>query len=294
MKNHHDQIEVDIPKLGGTMLDGFKKEVKLDTLVTALRGSTLVVHQTPLVAIPGRRGIQADVVIHRNRTSPAKPCIRAGRLAKANAIGIEWTAKFRILALKMVMEWQGGTFVNELSKGILSRDEIDRVIQDAHEQIGKLSRNYRMGLLTEQDVQQRVRYVFHEVFDHFLDERGVRICVAAKDWNVFSTAVREWKKDGKEYHLQACSWLQFSRDDEAKGFKYGDEAAVADKVLLLEMLEAFHVPIEYYRPVPDGIICPDIHPAHFPGEYWIGEDIWEQDGGLCQGNIVPEEAGNPD
>jgi hypothetical protein len=29
------------------------------------------------------------------------------------------------------------------------------------------------------------------------------------------------------------------RDDEAKGFKYGDEATVVDKVLLLEMLEAF-------------------------------------------------------
>ena len=101
MKNHHDQIEMDIPELGGTMLDGFKKEIKLDTLVTTLRSSAFVVHQTPFIAISGGRGIKADVVIHGNGASPAKPCIRAGRLARANAIGIEWTAKFRILALKI-------------------------------------------------------------------------------------------------------------------------------------------------------------------------------------------------
>ena len=101
MKNHHDQIEMDIPELGGTMLDGFKKEIKLDTLVTTLRSSAFVVHQTPFIAISGGRGIKADVVIHGNGASPAKPCIRAGRLARANAIGIERTAKFRILALKI-------------------------------------------------------------------------------------------------------------------------------------------------------------------------------------------------
>ena len=101
VKNHHDQIEMDIPELGGTMLDGFKKEIKLDTLVTTLRSSAFVVHQTPFIAISGGRGIKADVVIHGNGASPAKPCIRAGRLARANAIGIEWTAKFRILALKI-------------------------------------------------------------------------------------------------------------------------------------------------------------------------------------------------
>ena len=75
MKNHHDQIEVDIPELGGTMFDGFKKEGKLDALVTALRSSALVVHKTLFITIPGRRGIKADVVIHRNGASPAKPGI---------------------------------------------------------------------------------------------------------------------------------------------------------------------------------------------------------------------------
>ena len=83
------------------MFDGFKKEVKLDALVTALRSSALVVHKTPFITIPGWRGIKADVVIHRNGASPAKPGIGTGSLAGANAIGIEWTAKFCILTQKI-------------------------------------------------------------------------------------------------------------------------------------------------------------------------------------------------
>lgn len=86
MKNHHDQIELDIPELGGTMFDRFKKEVKLDTLVTARRSSSHIVHQMPLVAVPGWRSIKANVVIHRNGASPAKPGIGTGNLAGANAI----------------------------------------------------------------------------------------------------------------------------------------------------------------------------------------------------------------
>ena len=69
---------MDIPELGGAMLDRFKKEVKLDALVAALRSGALVVHQMPFITISGRRGVKADVVIHRDGASPAKLCVRAG------------------------------------------------------------------------------------------------------------------------------------------------------------------------------------------------------------------------
>jgi len=118
VKDHHDQIEVDIPKLGGSMFNGFKKVVKFDTLVTTLRSSALVVHQPPFVTIPGRRGIKADVVIHRNGAGSAKPGIGTGGFARANPVRIKWAAKLRILALKI------GTVGFHLQSCLADRDTI--------------------------------------------------------------------------------------------------------------------------------------------------------------------------
>lgn len=49
---HHDQIEANMPELGGMALANFDKPVKFDMLVAAFRRSPFVVHQLPFIAYP--------------------------------------------------------------------------------------------------------------------------------------------------------------------------------------------------------------------------------------------------
>ena len=35
-----------------------------------------------------------------------------------------------------------------------------------------------------------------------------------------------------------------------------------------------------FPPIPDGVISPDDHPGHFPGDVVVGFNIWEDNGGL--------------
>ena len=48
-------------------------------------------------------------------------------------------------------------------------------------------------------------------------------------------------------------------------------------------MNAFHVPAELYKPLPQGVKRPDSRADRTrPHDYWIGWDIWEDDGGLLQ------------
>ena len=57
---HHNQVEANIPELGGKVLASLKEIIELNSLVAAFRRSTLVVHQMPLIAFPRWGGIEDE------------------------------------------------------------------------------------------------------------------------------------------------------------------------------------------------------------------------------------------
>ena len=71
MNQHHDQVEANIPELSGMVPASFKEIIQFNPLVASFRGSPLVVHAMPLITIPGRRGIETEVGVHRNGAGSA-------------------------------------------------------------------------------------------------------------------------------------------------------------------------------------------------------------------------------
>ena len=66
MLEHEDQVETNIPELGGTMFAEFKERIKFNLLVAAFRRSSLVVHGFPLIASAGWRSVETDIGFHRD------------------------------------------------------------------------------------------------------------------------------------------------------------------------------------------------------------------------------------
>ena len=179
--------------------------------------------------------------------------------------------------------------MREAPVSVILPEEIDGNIKRAGERLARLRGAYRCGLLSGQQLRDEAALVFEEGFESFLADKRLRLRVAPGDWPVFAGALNAWKSDRQEAHLRACSWLYFFVGNEAKDIRFRDEAAAADKAGVLRLMEAFRVPAEYFRPVPEGIVCPDERPAHFPSEFIVGDRIWVNDESLAQGRCGPGE-----
>lgn len=177
--------------------------------------------------------------------------------------------------------------MKETAVETVSREETENIADEIRGAAKRFCEMYARGLLREEDRGSRISEVLSDRINGFFDRKSLRLRVAAEDWPDFVSAVSRWKEDGSAEHLRTCPWLFYFRENEALGICYGDEAAVTDKIRILQLLEACRIPVEYYRPVPVGIVCPDEHPGHFPNEYVIGFEIWEQDGGLVRGDFQP-------
>ena len=102
MNQHHDQVEANIPELSGMVPARFKEIIQFNPLVASFRGSPLVVHAMPLITIPGRRGIETEVGVHRNGAGSAIPGRRAGSLTGTGSIVVQWATKFSVFSLEII------------------------------------------------------------------------------------------------------------------------------------------------------------------------------------------------
>ena len=168
---------------------------------------------------------------------------------------------------------------------VISPEEADLLIADIHSEAAHACALYDCGLLSREDRFSRVSLMIFDSLEQFLRKKNLRVRIAAGDWPVLDEAVTAWRKDGDPERLRACRWLFFPDNDESRGIHFGDEASVTDKARLLGILDACYIPFGFYRPVPEGIPCPDEHPGHFPNEIVVGFGIWEQDAGLVSGDF---------
>ena len=171
----------------------------------------------------------------------------------------------------------------------VSLEEIEDVATEIHGVAQRCCDMYARGLLQEEERDSRIAAALSGGFNSYLDRKSLRLRIEAEDWPTFASALSRWKEKGGAGNLQCCPWLFYFREDEELGIRYGEEAALPDKIRIMQLLEACRIPVEAFRPVPAGIPCPDEHPGHHPNEYVIGFEIWEQDGGLAGGDFRPGE-----
>lgn len=102
MHQHHDQVETDVPELGGMVLASLQKIIQLDSFVASLGGSPLVVHQLPFVTFSRGIGIETDVGLHGNGTGSAEFGGGARGFAGANAIVVQRATELGILSAEII------------------------------------------------------------------------------------------------------------------------------------------------------------------------------------------------
>ena len=102
MDHHYDQVEANIPELGGMVLSSLKEIIQLDSLVATFRGSAVVVHQMPFIALPRWRGIETNVGLHGNSAGSAKSGGRARRITGTASVVIQRTTKLGVLPTKVI------------------------------------------------------------------------------------------------------------------------------------------------------------------------------------------------
>lgn len=102
MDYHHDQIEANIPELGGMVVTSLQEIIQLNSLVAAFRRSALVVHQPPFIAFPRWRGIETDVGLHGDSAGSAIFSGRARGLTGTGSVVIQRTSKFGVLPAKVI------------------------------------------------------------------------------------------------------------------------------------------------------------------------------------------------
>ena len=164
----------------------------------------------------------------------------------------------------------------------ISQSELESHIADSERIIRKTCRTFRRGLLSEDERKIRIQDCFMNNYVNYLDSKNLKIRIAASDWAGFPEAIQNYRNSGRPDNLPACSWLHFIRSDTEHGIKGGDEASILDKMKVIRLMDVFHVPFEYYRPVPEGIVCPDCMTSRYANEYYVGWYIWEDDGGLTK------------
>ena len=102
MDQHQNQVETNIPELGGMVSASFKEPIQFDSLVATFRSSPFVIHEVPIVTFPWWRGIKTDVGLHGNGTSSAVLGSGTGGLAGTSPIVIQRATKLGVLAFQII------------------------------------------------------------------------------------------------------------------------------------------------------------------------------------------------
>ena len=162
-------------------------------------------------------------------------------------------------------------------------DKTERHILDAQRAMSKICRLYLMGMLSEDERQRRMQDCFRTYYLDYLHERNLQIKVDPARWAEFREAFLRHKGDSNLHDLSGQSWMIYSRNSKDRQVRSGDEATDQEKKDVIKLMDAFHVPIDYYEPVPEGVKCPDESPSAYKPDYWcVGWGIWGDDGGLLQ------------
>ena len=173
-----------------------------------------------------------------------------------------------------------------ISERRLSQSETEKPekhIQNAQRLMSEICKRYLMGMLTEDDRRRRMTDCFCTYYLDYLKELNLRIQIDPARWAEFRDDFLKYKSDSIPHVLPGQSWMICSRGSKDKQNRSSNEASDQEKKDIIKLMDVFHVPIDYYEPVPEGVKCPDeSRSAYKPDHWYVGREIWKDDGGLLR------------
>ena len=168
---------------------------------------------------------------------------------------------------------------------MISVESLKSNIDKAYYEIRKLCRNYKRGLISEDESLKRIHEAIRDHFVVFIRNNGMVNHVRRNnvdEWTRFQNDYQLWKNGEKPESIVGVKWLTYTGKG---GTIDGEEASFHDKTHFFELMEAFHIPVEYYQVLEKNKKCSDKYPCHFSNELLVGWLIWQDDGGLLSNDF---------
>ena len=206
--------------------------------------------------------------------------------------------------------------------GLLTEEEVTKMIEDAYRRFRKAGDAWRKGLLSDDEVTTTYRLVYREYYEdkifklrepRYFTEKvgpdGFTVSLmnlkhhkkqfsryGCKGARSFRTIQGMWKRFTHDYYLwksgsSPCSpygdpWMIYTATEgPAAGYFPGDEVSPELKEQFFRLMDAFCVPVALFRPNNDKNVTKRTQYAHHPRGMRIGFEIWDDDGGLLSDDV---------
>lgn len=189
-----------------------------------------------------------------------------------------------------------------LQHSIIEND-LNKWLDSTQEDFQNIARQAKRGYLTDDEVFRLIDGEVQKTLGDFLNIRGFHYGFSSKGWERFVDEYRLWSAgkeidstvgepwfyydnlDDPNMNDDEKGWLEISRrarEYNASTLRTDPEAASADKAQFFRILDAFDIPLEYFKPVPENIPTPNRHFVHmYTGcTYYTANYLCVDDGGL--------------
>lgn len=153
----------------------------------------------------------------------------------------------------------------------ISESELSQHIAYSKNAFYNINKQYHRGILLDEELRDRFKSAFQSGFHDFIKDKNLKYKFNDNSWKVFVEEYNTWKEtkclpDNDE------PWLYLDKS----------QAGKADMISFFKLMEAFLIPVEYFKPFPDGCVIPEIYLAHsfHDAEYKCVRFFLTDDGGL--------------
>lgn len=149
---------------------------------------------------------------------------------------------------------------------------------------------YNAGIRSDTELEEIISNQLYEGFQKYIDEKRLFDYFVEQSWKRFITEYHSWKKGETPNCAEGEAWLyyeDYKADAPAERINWssrGEEASVLDKISFFRLMEFFHIPCEFFKPIPANVACPDILSIFGRSGLCLGLNIWKDDGGLTEDN----------
>ena len=152
---------------------------------------------------------------------------------------------------------------------LISDCELRDNIIKAYAEIDKATAAFEKGMLAKDDLYSRVSDILNKRFSEFLTSRNVR-CVFTQNSQIrFTEDYLSWLSGGKPQSGAGQPWLCRLKTENENA--RCDELSVPDKEAFFELMTAFDVPAEYFKPLAEDAVSDERKAGELTG---TGELTW--------------------
>lgn len=165
----------------------------------------------------------------------------------------------------------------------ISPADLSANISESHRKLREICGYYKKGFISRDEALRGIAQVIQTGYYDFLGKHALSTRLRPQNqetWKRFCEDFQSWKSGQEPCSRAGSPWLKYDRDLDPEGPRKRAEASGADRTRFFELMEAFHIPVEFYRPVPEGTIYPDGYILHYDEKLTVGFELWENNGGL--------------